>query len=202
MTLGLPKEREAPRLVSAGLRFVFLAGSALATILGPGSVLAQEVHPSEYQVKAAFLYHFIRFVEWPAGAFPSAGASLTLCILGPDPFGSILEQTIQGKAFNGSPLAIRRAKDAGELGTCHVLFISSSGLRKLGEFLGSHRNAAALTVGETERFAQQGGMISLLKEENRVGLAINPDAAEHAGLKISSKLLALARIVRDSDKRK
>lgn len=163
----------------------------LAIVAGPKSGFPQPA-PTEYQVKAAFLYNFVKFVEWPAAALPQ-NSPVRLCVLGQDPFGSDLESTVAGRVLNGRPLLIRRSERLEDLGACHVLFISSSERAGLATVLAALKEASVLTVGETDGFATQGGMIRLTLEENKVRFEINVQAAERARLRISSQLLRLAK---------
>ena len=166
-------------------------------ICGAPGTLADTQSFSEYQVKAAFLYNFARFVEWPADAFPDARTPILLGILGDDPFGGALEQTVKGKTVNGRELVLRRLTRVEDLKGFHMLFVSSSEARHLPQILESLRGKCVLTVGETEGFAQAGGVINFTLEENKVHFEINLNTAERAHLKISSKLLALAKVVKD-----
>jgi hypothetical protein len=177
-------------LGSALMLAACLAGS-MAT-----NVFPQGVEASEYQVKAAFLYHFAKFVEWPSDPGGNPGP-ISICVLGNDPFGGTLDEAIKGKTVNGRELVARRYKQVKETTTCQIVFISSSDKKVLRPILESLIRPGALTVGETEGFAQLGGIINLTLEDNRVHFEINVDAAERARLKISSKLLNLAKIVRD-----
>jgi hypothetical protein len=152
---------------------------------------------SEYQIKAGFLYNFAKFIEWPAQAFPDAHAPITIGILGQDPFGDILDQAIKGQVINGRKLAIRRLKGIGDLKACHILFISSSEKKHLTHILEGLKASSVLTVGEIDGFTQRGGIIKFTVAESQVRLEINVDLAQQAGLKISAKLLALAKIVRN-----
>lgn len=163
----------------------------LAIVAAPRSGSPQPA-PTEYQVKAAFLYNFVKFVEWPAAALPPNSA-VSLCVLGQDPFGSDLESTVEGRVLNGRPLQIRRSERLGDLDTCHVLFISSSERAGVATLLAALKGTSVLTVGETDGFATQGGMIGLTLEKNKVRFEINVLAAERARLRISSQLLRLAK---------
>ncbi len=154
---------------------------------------AQEPQPSEYQIKAAFLYHFAQFVEWPAASFGSSTSPLIIAVLGDDPFGDALDKTILGKKLNEHPIEIRRIPTAAEATTnCHILFISSSEKERLSNIFSVLRNSPVLTVGETERFTESGGMINFVLQSKKIKFQINDDAAKAAGLKIRSKLLSLA----------
>ncbi len=151
---------------------------------------------SEYQVKAAFLYNFAKFVEWSPEAFSDSGAPLVVGIIGDDPFGSAIDQTIDGKTVNGRRLMIRRLKWGQNLRDCHVLFVSSSERQRLSQILERLKGASVLTVSEMDQFIQQGGIIGFVIEASKVRFEINTSAAEQARLRISAKLLALATSVR------
>jgi hypothetical protein len=166
---------------------------------GKTEVLAQSQEASEYQVKAAFLYNFAKFVEWPPDPSRALNDPMTICIVGQDPFGTVLDEAVQGKTVSGHRLAIRRSKPGQSWRGCQIAFISSSEGKDLPSVLESLTRSGVLTVGETERFAQLGGMINFVIEQDRVHFEVNVEAAERAGLKISSKLLSLAKIVREQD---
>jgi len=151
----------------------------------------------EYQVKAAFLFNFAKFVEWPNEAFSDPNAPLVITVLGEDPFNGSLE-AVKGKLVNNRKLTIRRVKDIQEIGKSNVLFVSPSARKELGRILEALQGQNVLTVGEDGAFIQCGGIINFVKEDNRVRFEVNVTAAERAGLKISSRLLALARIVKGS----
>lgn len=176
---------------------VVLAISTPATSARPGQ--ADPAATREYQIKAAFLYNFARFVEWPDEAFTDSGASLVLCVLGQDPFGEALE-SVQGKDITGRMLEIRRFAALQDLGPCHILFIGSSEQERLAEVFESVENFSVLTVGDVDRFARMGGVINFIIRANKIRFLINLRAGERAGLAISSQLLNLAEIV-DTDTR-
>ena len=150
--------------------------------------------PSEHQVKAAFLYNFARYVEWPAEAFPP-GAPLKVCVVGTDPFGSALEDAFRDQVVHGRPVRISRGTTLAAVGRCHVLFLSTSEQRRWQELIEALAGVPTLTVADGPPLARQGGMVNFVIEAKRVRFEINRGAAEQAGLRISSKLLALARIV-------
>jgi hypothetical protein len=154
----------------------------------------QEVE--EYQVKAAFLYNFAKFVEWPSRAFQTPQDPLMVCVLGHNPFGSALEDVIRGKSIEGRAFVFRQVSDAAEANTCQILFISASEGKRFRSLWGSLKPAGILTVGEVQGFAADGGVINFKLDGGRVHFEINADAAEHAQLHISSKLLSLAQIVK------
>ncbi len=175
------------------LALILVAACALAGSVPQAG--AQSETPTEYQIKAAFLYNFAKFVEWPADAFADPHAPVVVGIVGEDPFGSVLDKIVLGKTVNGRGLMIKRLKPGPDLRKCHILFISSSEKKHLAPILESLQGSSVLTVGETDRFAQSGGAINFILEENKVRFEINSETAARARLKISSKLLALARIV-------
>jgi len=160
-------------------------------------VWAQLSGTSGYAVKIAFLFNFAKFIDWPPSSFASPQSPFTICVLGQDPFGHMLDDTLQGKMIGERPLAVRRLKDKTEARSCQMVFVSSVESPHLAEIIGSLHGANVLLVGETNGFASLGGTIEFTLEDNRVRFAINPDAADRSGLKLSSKLLALAKIVHD-----
>lgn len=151
--------------------------------------------PGEYQVKAAFLYNFAKFIDWPTNVSPDPNSPFILGIVGDDPFGSDLEQTINGKGINGRRLVIKRFKRGQALEFCHILFISSSEQGRLPQILGSLKGSSVLTVGEVEQFTRSGGIINFTLKDDKVRFEINLGAAERAGLRISSKLLKLGEVI-------
>jgi hypothetical protein len=171
----------------------------IAAFSMPPMSWAQANPRGEYDLKAAFLFNFAKFIEWPAGSFTSPQFVFTVCVLGRDPFGHVLDDSLQGKMIKDRPLAVRRLKDKTEARSCQIVFVSSSDSAKLAEILESVRGASVLLVGETNGFAAAGGTIELTLEGNRVRFTINTDAAGRAGLIFSSKLLVLAKLVHDGD---
>ena len=149
----------------------------------------------EYQVKAAFLYNFTQFVEWPANAFPEPAAPLVIGILGDDPFGTYLEETIEGEKVNGHPLVIQHYKNIEEVKTSHILFINQAETNKPEQAVINLKGKFILTVSDGNNFIQQGGMIRFITRNNKIQIQINPEAAKEADLIISSKLLKVAEVV-------
>jgi len=172
-------------------RATLIACLSLALLL-PADASAQESQPSEYQVKAAFLFNFAKFVEWPSESFPNVTSPMVIGILGDNPFGSDLEQTIQNKTINNRPLVVKLLHSLIEATNCHILFISNSENKRLPEIIQTLRGTAVLTVGETGQFIETGGIINFVQEASKIRFQINDDAAKTARLKISSKLLSLA----------
>jgi hypothetical protein len=166
-----------------------------AVMLLLGSTRAQATMAGEYQVKAAFLYNFAKFVEWPPSSFSSASEALRICIFGRDPFGEELRNITSAKTVNGHKLEVHGEVDLEHARSCHILFIASPGETRMKEIVAALRGASVLTVGDAKGFAEQGGMINFVLENERVQFEVNRKAAEEAGLKISSKLLSVARLV-------
>jgi len=150
----------------------------------------------EYEVKAAFLYNFARFVEWPTQSFQTRQDPIVVCVLGRNPFGNALQEVIRGKSIDGRAFVSRQVADAEEARACQILFVSASAGKHFRSLWGSLKPAGILTVGEAEGFASSGGVINFKLDSGRVRFEINLDAAEHAQLHISSKLLSLAEIVK------
>jgi YfiR/HmsC-like len=157
--------------------------------------LVSPVHSApaaEYQVKAAFLFNFAQFVEWPPSAFPQSQTPLVIGVLGEDPFGGYLDETVRGERVNNRPLSVRRYRRVEEIQTCHVLFISRSEAPRLGQILASLKYRKILTVADGDGAAGSSVMIQFVTQQNRIRLRINSEAAKVANLTISSKLLRLS----------
>jgi uncharacterized protein DUF4154 len=165
-----------------------------AALVVPGLARAQPA-ASEYDIKAAFLYNFTKFVEWPPAAFPDAHSPLKICVLGEDPFGKTL-RALMDEGVGGRPVSLLRLDSLNNPAACHVLFISRSEKDRLPDVLESLRDVPVLTVGDTKGFLDQGGIIDFVLEGAKVRFEINQEAAERVGIRISSKLLALARYVK------
>ena len=172
--------------------------AAWVLVFPPVSARAQSSEPTEYQMKAAFLFNFAKFIDWPPSSFATAEAPFSICIFGSDPFGQAIDSTLKGQSIRGRGVTVQRVHDASQLRHCQMAFVASSERHHLQDILQAIRGASVLLVGESPGFAADGGTIQFQMEDNRVRFSINPDAAERAGLRISSKLLSLATIVRDS----
>jgi hypothetical protein len=159
------------------------------------SLLAETAPPAEYQLKAVFLFNFAQFVEWPPEAFPEAQTPLIIGVLGEDPFGIYLDDTVRGEKVNNRPLIVQRYHRLDEIKTCHILFVSQSEANRLEPIFTSLKGRNTLTVSDAVGFAQRGGMIRFVTERNKIRLRINLEAAKAANLTISSKLLRPAEIV-------
>ncbi len=151
--------------------------------------------PREYQLKAIFLFNFAQFVDWPSEAFPEGQTPLVIGVLGEDPFGAYLDETVRGEIVNNRPLLVQRYRRVEEIQTCHVLFISRSEAGQLEQILADLKGRSILTVSDVDGFAGRGGMIRFVIENNKIRLRVNLEAAKDADLVISSKLLRPAEIV-------
>ena len=152
--------------------------------------------PDEYQVKAAFLYNFAKFIEWPSEAFENPSDPLMVCVLGEDPFGHALDDVIRGKEIDGRMLAVRRITDARQAKGCRMLFVSSSEPRSVLSVLSTINLSGVLTVGESDSPASAGMIINFILERGKIRFAIDTVAAERGKLRFSSRLLSLAIVVK------
>lgn len=166
-------------------------------IANPFYINAETLKFDEYEVKAAFIYNFIKFIEWPDELPKNRPVPINLYVLGYDPFGKALG-SLQGKQIRGRTINIKRAGSPKGLINCHILFISSSEKQHIPEILRSIKGLNTLTISDTAGFAKKGIIVNFYTEGEKVRFEINLDAAKRANLTISSKLLGLAKIVRDS----
>lgn len=146
----------------------------------------------EYQVKAAFLFNFAKFVLWPPHKFNQPDSPLIIGIVGNDPFGGLLEEAVEGKQINDRSVMVQHIDTMEELRKCHMIFVCRSESDRLGPILAEVRGDNVLTVGETDKFISKGGMINFVMVGDKVRFEINNSAAWHAGLKISSQLSSVA----------
>ena len=156
---------------------------------------------SEYAVKAAFLFHFAQFVDWPAGSFAATNSPFVYCTAGSDPFRGALDTTLSGKTTGGRGFEVRHLKQAREVQGCHLLFIGIEQEKQTTSTVTQLQAAPVLIVGESGGFVERGGTIGFSVEANKVRFEINLEAAEKSKLKISAKLLALAKTVIGGPKR-
>jgi hypothetical protein len=172
---------------------------AIAIAWGLLSVLdagAQAPKPTDYQVEAAYLYNFGRFVEWPAKGAPPPNSSFTICVLGEDPFGQALDATLSGETIGNQKVTARRISNPQMAVDCQILFISSSEASRLNKIIEALDKSAVLTVSDIPEFSQRQGMIQFVFEENRIRFEVNLTATQRAGLTLSSELLKVATLVR------
>jgi hypothetical protein len=149
----------------------------------------------EYKVKAAFLYNFPKFVEWPSQSFKGPSDPIVIGVLGRNPFHDALADALAAKTINGRPFQVREISDASQAAGCQMLFVAASERKHITELLKENAITGVLTIGETANFAQEGGVVNFKIEDGTVRLQINLQAARRQQLHISAKLLSLAEIV-------
>lgn len=193
-----PRSRALPPgNVSRGWKWI--VGLVLALGLG-SALLASEPAVSgvgEYQLKANFLLRFLDFVHWPALQTAQPPATITIGVLGADPFGSELAKAVRQAHRDSRPLTWKACRDLEEAKQCHLVFVSRRDAREYPALVNSLAALPILTVGEGTEFARQGGMVGLVNSERRIQIEINTNRASRAGLRIDPHLLQMARIVRD-----
>ena len=167
--------------------------------LNPLSAVSVNEGSLEYPLKLAFLYNFTKFVEWPSASFRDPGASLAICVIGNDPFSPDLEAELRSRTVGSHPVEVKTLRSSDALSVCHIVFVPATEENRAARIVSSLKGSSTLTVGETEGFAGLGGIINLTVEQDKLHFEVNPLAAERAGLKISSKLLSLAKIVNEQD---
>ena len=175
-----------------------LAGFGLVLFLllpGGGTNLFAQATSKEYQIKAAFLFNFIQFVQWPPTVFKNADDPFRIGVLGQDPFNAALEDTVQGETISNHKIIVEHAMQVDDLKNCELIFISKSEKKHVPEILSALDDKPVLTVSEIEGFAERGGGINFYLEGKKVRFEVNPDAAQHDGLKMSSQLLSLGKII-------
>ena len=176
------------------LRAIVFLLLALALCSGVSSSRGGDAAPSESQMKAAFLLNFPKYVEWPASSFTEPNSPIVVAIAGNEEVATEFAALSNGKSIDGHPIKLIRNPTSAECLECHILFIGSREARKVPEIVSELKSASVLTVGESEQFMDQGGMINLALRERRIALEVNLDATRQTELKISSKLMALARL--------
>lgn len=168
---------------------VVTLGLTLATQMNAQTV-------EESQVKAAYLYNLAKFVEWPAAVFPHPDDPVVICVVGDEHTGDVLGNSIHGKKANGRPIQMRPARSREEFKSCHILFVGFSEKDRIADVLHPLRGSSVLTVGQSPDFLPLGGMINLAHRDSTIELEIDPEVPNLVGLKVSSRLLFVARIVK------
>ncbi len=166
-------------------------------IAAPPHAFAQGNDEGEYRVKLAFLYNFAQFVQWPEDTFRDAEAPLAICVAGDNPFQGEIEKSLRGRTVGGRSVEVRKLNPDEDPHACQMIFVRATEKKVTPRILASSKGSSTLTVGEAEGFAERGGIINLTREQNKLHFEINLDAATQTRLKISSKLLALAKIVKE-----
>ena len=185
-------------------RWVVGRAAAVSLVMALGNCVSagSTAQPfDEYQVKAAFIYNFVKFVQWPAEAFQSSNEPIAICVLGQDPFGRSLEDTVAGRTIDGRSLAVRHISSIKQVAGCHVLFIGSVETKRSLPMLAEINRPGVLTIGESDASGADGVVINFKLEGGKVRFEISVEAAELEKLRISSRLLSLAHIVESNRKR-
>lgn len=169
---------------------VALVGASDAPVSG-----AADEAPTEYEVKAAFIFKFISFVEWPEESFPEDDTPIRIGILGEDPFGAALDRTIEGKSVRGRTLEAKRSNDVEDLTACHIVFIAQPVPAGISTLTTRLHERHILTIGDTADFAKRGGIINFIEREGKIRFEINAKSAQQAQVRISSQLMSLANVV-------
>ncbi len=176
------------------------AGAAACALWIATVPSARAAPPTEYEVKAAFLYNFSKFVEWPAGTFATPDAPIKVCFVGSSPIAAVFKDAVQGKSANGRRLVVMESASVQQTLSCHVDFVGGLDADRLDELFHRVDGRPILTVGDDPSFAPQGGIIGLTTLQNKVRFEVNMIATKRAGLKLSSQLLKVAvRVIGGSD---
>ena len=178
--MRIPIERWQPRCVGVA-----------AVLLSCALLWAQTARPSESQVEAAYLYNFGKFVTWPSDRVNTSD-DFTICVLGKDPFGPVLDETVNGEQIDGKNVAIRRISRVQEVRSCNILFVSSSKEERLPAIIVEAQRMHVLTVSDIPHFAERGGTIGLVNHKDRIRFEVNRARAEACHLGLSSELLKVA----------
>lgn len=173
---------------------------AAGWIDGTSVSIAEEPMPSEYQVKAAFLINFPKYVDWPAEAFAGTNSPVVLAVPGDTKVAEEIQKVIAGRTVNGREIVLKRLASGEESGVCHILFISAAEQQRSADVFAKLKDASVLTVGESDGFLESGGIINLVRRDQKIALEVNLTAAGNARIKISSKLLSVASVVKGKSK--
>ena len=187
---------DSPGFRKIGIRRLFAMTVLLLIICFNFAALASAQSVEESRVKAAYLYNFAKFVEWPSGAFRNPDDPAVICVVGDERTSDVLEPAVSGKKANGRPVEARRPHSSAEFKSCHVLFIGFSDKERIAQSLQGLQRSSILTVGQSDQFIPLGGMINLALNHATIELEIDPEASNAVGLKISSRLLVVARLVK------
>lgn len=158
----------------------------------------QPTASTEYELKAAFIFNFAKYIRWPASSTAEVNKPFVIGLIGKDPFGSVLDDAMRGQNVDSRVVVVKRFARIDDIVNCDILFVGSSEKGNLRSIFAVSRKAPVLTVSDMDQFAENGGMINLITEANRIRFAINVEAVERAGLKPGSQLLRLARLVTES----
>ncbi|MEW6304153.1 MAG: YfiR family protein [Verrucomicrobiota bacterium] len=192
---------------AACIRFKRWGASATAWVLlllligaefRPVTAQPKPAERTEFELKAAYLYHFAQFIEWPAEAFTNSQAPIVIGVVGKDPFGKVLDDTVRDKTVKDRPFVVRRLSGTEGIKDCHIVYVSSSEKPRLPEIIRLLNDESILSVNEDVQFTRLGGVVNFMMENKKVRFEINMAAAEKARLKLDAQLLRLAKISRHS----
>jgi hypothetical protein len=177
------------------IRSLFLLITTSVFLILSGVSPAEESSDREYSIKAVFLYNFTKFIRWPDNSVPDYNQDgLRLCVVGDNPFGNILAQLAEKVSAKGKKLTLKQPSISMEMGSCHVLFVSSSEKKHLARILETVKNSPVLVVGDTPGFVEMGVGVNFYIQDNKIRFKANKEAIERSGLKVSSELLGLAEM--------
>ncbi len=196
MTTGSQSKRRLDRWSPAWRVHCLVVIAAARLWVAPAS--ADTRPPTEYEMKAVFIYNFAKYIQWPGLATPETEKPFVVGLIGKDPFGPVLDDVMRGQRVQNRAVVVRRFATVHEVVNCDILFVGSSEQANLQRIFEALRRAPVLTVGDMDHFAERGGMINLTTEENRIRFEINMEAIGRSGLKAGSQLLRLARLVTES----
>jgi hypothetical protein len=185
--------------VAASLRCALLALVA-GWLAGTSAARAQEPRASEYQLKAAFLINFPKYADWPAESFAETNTPVVITVLGETKLTGEIEKAIAGRTVNGREIVLKHLPSGADAGSCHLLFVPAAELQRSPNLLAQLKATGILTVGESDDFLERGGIINLARRDQKIALEVNLTAAEKARIKISSKLLGVATVVKGRPK--
>jgi hypothetical protein len=169
---------------------------ACTMVCVPGSLAADDAETLERRVKAAFVYKFLSFVEWPASSFVQTDGPIVVGVAGSDDLASELSALVAGRVANERAVSVRRVREPVEVSGLHALFIGRSEARRLASFARAAQQSNVLLISESPGALAQGSMINFVIVEGRVRFEVALDAVERANLRLSSRLLAVAHSVR------
>lgn len=173
-----------------------MAAGVLGWLAASGAAVAGEPTPfREYDVKAVFLFNFAQFIDWPESTLFDTNTAFVIGVLGEDPFGAILDETVRGESIRGRPLTVRRFRKPEDAPGCHLVFVCRSEKGRIADTVRRLGGQGILTVGDVESFGRLGGMITFKMVKGRVQFEINVTAAEKEGFRLSAKLLRVAQVV-------
>jgi len=172
--------------------FAAIALAALFAVAAPPTRAAADAPSREFQLKAAYIYNFAQFIEWPERAFAKADSPLVITVLGDSPFGNALDQVTKGRAVRGHEITVRYVQQPNAVGQTHILFVAPPHSQNPAEILRGLNGV--LTIADSDSFMTAGGLIRFFSEDNKLRFEINATAAEKGGLKVSAKLLQLAKV--------